>query len=315
MSDLDYEQHLEWLQLQDGSTLLKVQKDISRLLEKFVKNDRKSGPEKGVAPPQLAKASAWVDFTERHAMKNGWEEFVLKDTKKVDGEKVEEYVTMPGSIMQDGAYFFAGSITEKNPVGKQFNKKHAMALSKQRWAPKDKSGTHEELYEEFLEEYTENLEEEKFEKVTKVLKMTAEEKEAFKKEEEARKELKKAEAKKDEKAKKEAEKAKKEAEKLAEKNKAAASKIVRADEVDEKLKKKKVEKVEKVEKMEKWSCPDDGKCHPWVFKGQKLFRNYENGVYKQTPSGLPLWLGVYMEADDKIDDSVEDPNEDEEDEY
>ena len=304
----------EWMQLQDGESLLNMQKEITKLLEKHLKDKKKGSFPKGVSPPQLDRPRAWVTFTLDDAMKNGWEEFVLKDTKKIDGEKVEEYVTMPCSMMHEGAYFFDGSITESTPNGKQFNQKYAMALSKQRWSVKEKVGTHQEKYEEFLEAYDEEPVEK--EKVVKV-KITAEEKEMERKKKEVEKELLKAqekeakeEKKREEKEAKELLKAQEKAKKDEEKKKEAASKIVRADEVDDKLKKKVVkEKKEKEEKkVEKWSCEDDGKCHPWVFKGQKLFRNFNNGVYKKTPSGLPLWLGVYMEEEDKIDDSVEDPD-------
>ena len=302
----DYEGVKLWLQSQDGVSLLNVQKEIIKMLEKHLKVQKKKVEKKkgsfpkGVSPPQLERPRAWVTFTLEDAVKNGWEKFEMKETKKMDGEKVEEYVTMPCSMMHEGEYVFDDSVTEKTPNGKKFTQKHAMALSKQRWSVKEKVGTHQEKYEEFLEEYEDKVEnDEKVEKVEKVVKVkiTAEDKEMEQKKKEIEKELLKAqkeEKKREEKEAKELLKAQEKAKK--------DKKVVKADK--DELKKKKVEKVEKVEK---WSCPDDGKCHPWVFKGQKLFRNYENEVYKSTPSG-PKWVGVYMEAEDKIDDSVEDPN-------
>ena len=185
---------------------------------------------KGVVPPQLRKPRAWVDFTLQHALENGWEPFIVYQTKKdkVTGEKVEEEIEMPGSILHDGAHVYDGSVTEKCPAGRQLIHKDAMSLSKQRWAPKEKKGTHPELYEEFEASYVEEAVEvpdaasEASSK--KVVKMTAAEKaaaaEAKKEAKEAEKAAKKAakeEEKAAKKAEKEAEKAAKKAEKEAEK--------------------------------------------------------------------------------------------------
>lgn len=110
---------------------------------------------KGVVPPQLKKPRAWVDFTLKHALQNGWESFTVYQSKKdkLTGETTEEEIEMPGSVLYEGAYVYEGSVTEKQPTGKQLIHKDAMSLSKQRWAPKDKTGTHPELYEEFEAAY------------------------------------------------------------------------------------------------------------------------------------------------------------------
>jgi len=112
---------------------------------------------KGVVPPQLRKPRAWVDFTLRHALENGWESFTVFQTKKdkETGEKIEEEIEMSASVLHEGAHVYDGSVTEKTPAGKQLIHKDAMSLSKQRWAPKDKKGTHAELYEEFEAAYVE----------------------------------------------------------------------------------------------------------------------------------------------------------------
>jgi hypothetical protein len=181
---------------------------------------------KGVVPKQLMKPRAWVDFTLQHALHNGWESFTVYQSKKdkLTGEVVEEEIEMPGSMLFDGAYVYEGSVTEKQPTGKQLIHKDAMSLSKQRWSPKDKVGTHPELYEEFEAEYaaaepdvSDTASEATASTATKkvVVKMTAAEKlaaaEAKKAEKEAEKAAKKA-AKEEEKA---AKKAEKEAEKAA----------------------------------------------------------------------------------------------------
>jgi hypothetical protein len=112
---------------------------------------------KGVVPPQLRKPRAWVDFTLRHALENGWESFTVFQTKKdkETGEKIDEEIEMSESVLHDGAHVYDGSVTEKTPAGKQLIHKDAMSLSKQRWAPKDKKGTHPELYAEFEASYVE----------------------------------------------------------------------------------------------------------------------------------------------------------------
>ena len=193
---------------------------------------------KGVVPPQLKKPRAWVDFTLQHALQNGWESFVVHQSKKdkLTGEVTEEEIEMPGSELHDGAYVYEGSVTEKQPTGKQLIHKDAMSLSKQRWAPKDKKGTHPELYEEFEAQYVvevadvaDDVSETSVSTATKkvVIKMTAAEKvaaaEAKKAEKEAEKAAKKAE-KEEEKATKKAEK---EAEKAAAKEAKEAEKAVK----------------------------------------------------------------------------------------
>jgi flagellar biosynthesis GTPase FlhF len=303
---------------------------------------------KGVVPPQLKKPRAWVDFTLAHALENGWESFTVFQTKKnkVTGEKEEEEIEMPASILHDGAHVYDGSVTEKNPAGKQLIHKDAMSLSKQRWAPKEKSGTHEELYNEFLASYVEDVVEvsdaASVASSKKVVKMTAAEKAAAaelkKAEKEAEKAAKKAEkdaekeAKKAEKeAEKEAKKAEKEAEKAAKKaEKEAAKKPTTKSPVPAAAVKKAASVAAPAAAVKKaataaatpvkapvkkapvaaaeWTCPSDGMVHPWPYKGKQYLRNSDNEVWlRGADGGCGEWQGIYLPADDSIDDSVPEP--------
>jgi multidrug efflux pump subunit AcrA (membrane-fusion protein) len=66
-------------------------------------------------------------------------------------------------------------------------------------------------------------------------------------------------------------------------------------------------------KVAAWSCPADGAVHPWPYKGKKFLRNSDNQVWEEdADGGCGDWQGVYIEAEDRIDDSVEEPSFDEE---
>ena len=305
---------------------------------------------KGVVPPQLRKPRAWVDFTLHHALENGWESFTVFQTKKdkETGEKIDEEIEMSASALHEGAHVYDGSVTEKTPAGKQLIHKDAMSLSKQRWAPKDKKGTHPELYAEFEEAYVEEEvdvpEAASVASSKVVVKMTSAEKTAAA---EAKKEAKALEtaAKKEAKAlEAAAKKAEKEAEKLAKKAEKEAEK--EAKKVEKEAAKKPSAKapvpaaavkkaslagakvpaaasaaaasVVKVAvkkpvaaaaaKKEEWSCPSDGMVHPWPYKGKQYLRNSDNEVWlKGADGGCGEWQGVYLPAEDRIDDSVAEP--------
>ena len=307
---------------------------------------------KGVVPPQLRKPRAWVDFTLQHALENGWEAFTVFQTKKdkVTGEKIEEEIEMPASILHDGAYVYEGSVTDKCPTGKQLIHKDAMSLSKQRWAPKEKTGTHPELYAEFEAQYVEEAAAEVDDTASEttakkvVVRKTAAEKAAEAEEKKAAKEAEKAakkaekeaekaakaaakEAEKAEKkAAKEAEKAAKKAEKEAAKKpttkapvpaaavkaavkapvKAAAAPVKAAAAAPVKAPVKKAAVA--APKKEEWSCPADGMVHPWSYKGKQYLRNSDNEVWlRGADGGCGEWQGVYLPAEDRIDDSVPEP--------
>ena len=310
---------------------------------------------KGVVPPQLKRPRAWVDFTHAHALENGWESFTVYQSKKnkVTGEKEDEEIEMPASVLHDGAHVYDGSVTEKNPTGKQLIHKDAMSLSKQRWAPKEKSGTHEELYAEFLESYVEDVVEvsdsASVASSKKVTKVTAAEKEAAAELKKAEKEAEKLAKKAEKDAEKEAKKAEKEAEKEAKKAEKDAEKLAKKAEKDAAKKpttkspvpaaavkkvasvtpavktpsapqkaatvvKTPVKKAPVAAKTEEWSCPSDGMVHPWPYKGKTYLRNSDNEVWlKASDGGCGEWQGVYLPSDDSIDDSVAEPVFDDED--
>jgi hypothetical protein len=347
----------------ETADLFKVMKQAISEAEKRAKGSKSTGKTtatakkagsmpKGVVPPQLRKPRAWVDFTLKHALENGWESFTVYQTKKdkTTGEKVEEEIEMPGSVLHNGAYVYEGSVTEKTADGKQLIHKDAMSLSKQRWAPKEAKGTHPELYKEFEASYVEEAVEisdtasESSSKV--VIKMTAAEKaaaaEAKKAAKEAEKEEKKAakEAEKEEKkaakeAEKEAKKAEKEAEKAAKKAEKESAKkpaSVKGAAPVAAVKKASpapatpaataipakavaVKKAPAVAaKKEEWVCPADGMVHPWPYKGKTYLRNSDNEVWlRAADGGCGEWQGIYLPAEERIDDSVPEPEfEDEE---
>jgi hypothetical protein len=357
-NELEMDVVLATLKSLEAADLFKVLKTVVAEAEKKAKSDAKSSgasakkkgsAPKGVVPNQLRKPRAWVEFTLQHALANGWESFTVRQTKKdkVTGEKVEEEIEMPGSVLHDGAHVYEGSVTEKTPAGKQLIHKDAMSLSKQRWAPKEKSGSHPELYAEFEASYVEEevpVSETASTTSSKVVvKMTAAEKaaaaEAKKAEKEAEKAAKKAEKEAEKaakKAEKEAEKAAKKAEKEAEKaakkaeKEAAKKPAVKAPVPAAAVKKtvaapvkaaavpvkaaavpKAVAKPVAAPVEEEWSCPADGMVHPWSYKGKKYFRNHDNEVWVKGADGsCGDWAGVFLPAEDRIDDSVPEPEED-----
>jgi hypothetical protein len=354
----DMETLLTTLKALDGADLFKVIKQIVAEAERRSKGSvsrskapvaKKAGSmPKGVVPPQLRKPRAWVDFTLQHALENGWETFTVFQSKKnkVTGEREEEEIEMPASVLHEGAHVYDGSVTEKTPAGRQLIHKDAMSLSKQRWAPKEKAGTHPELYAEFEASYgdddgsdaSETASEASSTKKAAVRKTAAEkaaeqdakkvakeaEKEAKKAEKEAEKAAKKAEKeaeKEAKKAEKEAEKAAKKAEKEAAKKPAAAKSVVPAAAMkkaqaavlvdDEPLgtpvKAAKKAPVAAPKKAE-WTCPADGMVHAWSYKGKQYLRNSDNEIWlKGADGGCGEWQGIYLPAEDRIDDSIPEP--------
>jgi hypothetical protein len=279
-------------------------------------------------------------------LENGWESFTVNQTKKdkVTGEKVKEEIEMAASVMVDGAHVFGDSVTEKKPTGVQLNHKHAMSLSSQRWTKKTQTGTHEELYDEFLAQYdAEAVEEEVKEKPAKVavVRKTAAEKEA---EMQKKKEEREAAAKEKKEAREAAAKEKKEEREAAAKQKkeeaaakktekpvkaavvkAVASPKTAAVKVDVKVAAKapvaakavtpvkvaapvKAPAAPQKKKAEEvWSCEDDGCVAPWSYKGKKYMRDFGNNVWVNTNNLPGDWCGVYIPSEDRIDDSKEEP--------
>ena len=322
---VDLEAVLAALKQFEAADLFKVIKVATQEAEKRVKGSKvkkEDGPKKPT-PSQLQKPTAWVRFTLKHAQEHGWEEFIISNKKS--GEEI----LMPASEEKDGKHVYPG--------GKEMILTHAMSLSKQRWAPKAKEGTHEELYAEFLEEFeaavsAEPVEEEEVKPV--LVRKTAEEKaaemEAKKAEIEAKKAEKKEErekAKEEAKAAKEAEKAAAKAAKEAAKVPKAAVKVVKAapkvpaKEAPKPTGKEEAKAPIAVTKIPAkkpvpanpiaavWSCPADGAVHPWNYKGTKYLRNSDHQVWlEDAEGGCGDWCGVFLIDENRIDDSVEEPD-------
>ena len=269
---------------------------------------------KGAVPPQLKKPRAWVEYTLKNALENGWEKFTIVQKKK-DKEAnttIEEEIEMPASVLHNGSYIYEDSISEKNPNGRQIIHKEAMSLSKQR-----KEAGHAS-YTEFEAQYVDESssdEDSKSESASTtsskkiVVKKTAAEKEAEKEAKNAQKEAEK-EAKKAEKA---AAKAQKEAEKAATKTQketekksadlAPAKAVKKAEATPEtspsKTAKKPVTKIE---------IPNDGMVHPWTYKGKKYLRNFEGETWEVDVDGnIGAWVGLYDSKADKLDTSAPEP--------
>ena len=62
-----------------------------------------------------------------------------------------------------------------------------------------------------------------------------------------------------------------------------------------------------------WACPADGNVYPWTYKGTNYLRNSENQVWlAEADGGCGDWAGLYLKAEDRIDDSAADPYADDE---
>jgi hypothetical protein len=285
--------------------LFKVSKVSLLEAEKRVKSGKmepKVVTEKKATPKQLRKPTQWVVFTLKHAQANGWEAFT------VENKKSQEIIEMPASVLNEaGEHVY--------PDGKKMILTHAMSLSKQRWAPKAKEGTHEELYKEFSAEFDANPPEEAevasdvVEK-PKMVRKTAEEKAAELAEKKAALEKAKAEKKTA------SEKAK------AEKKAATPAKAVKAPAKAVAVPAKAATPAAPVgikpgkkvaKKVDEWSCPADGNVYPWAYKGKNFLRNSDNQVWESdAEGGCGDWAGVFIPAEDRIDESAADPFADDE---
>jgi len=281
---------------------------------------------KGAIPPQLKKPRAWVEFTLKSALENGWESFTVVQKKK-DKETntvTEEQIEMSGSVLYNGAHIYKDSVSEKSPEGRQLNHKEAMSLSKQR-----KEASHA-TFAVFDTQYVDETSDDD-KSVTSstsskkiVVKKTAAEKEA---EAAAKKK-----ATKDEKAVK---KAKKDAEKEAKKVDVAAEKEAKKVEKAEKIEKKTVP-VAAVKKVvvkpatpvattttaavailtpqkkalvaPKEDVPNDGMVHPWTYKAKKYLRNADGETWTVgADGGVGEWIGLYDAATNKLNTSAAAP--------
>lgn len=351
------EEVMETLKSLEAAELFKVMKAALSAAEKKSKAEAKTGKSgrskkagsapKGVAPPQLRKPRAWVDFTLANALENGWEEFVVQQKKKnkETGETTVEEIVMPESMEvtdEEGNVFhvYTDSVDEKHPQGRQMIQKEAMSLSKQR-----KTSSHE-TWAEFEAQYEEEEGDEKSVasgsgSAVTVVRKSAAEKAAELAEKKAEKAAEKEAAKAEKAAEKERVKAEKaaaaaalKAEKAAEKAAskaatapakkglvaAAAAKTVLAAKAAPKAAaaaaapKPVAKKPAAGGKKDSWVCPtQDGAVYPWTWNGTEYMRNCHNQVWmKDEEGGIGDWQGVYLPAEGKIDDSAEEPSFDEE---
>jgi hypothetical protein len=305
----------------------------SKVAAKPVATKKPGSMPKGAVPPQLRKPRAWVDFTLKHALANGWEAFTIHQTHKdkETGEKTEEEIEMPASVLHDGAYIYADSITEKTPGGRQLIHKEAMSLSKQR-----KEGGHA-TYAEFEAQYVdETSEDEKSVTSTtsskkQVVKKTAAEKEAEGAAKKAAKEAEKAAAKEAKEAEKAAAKEAKEAEKAAAKAAKEAEKEAKKAEKEAAKKpavkapvpaaavKKAAEKPaaaapaavaapKKKAVAKADEIPNDGMVHACTIKGKKYLRNFDGETWTVgADGGVGEWAGLYNAASGTLDASAPEP--------
>ena len=279
----------------DSAELAKLMKLTLAEMEKKMKTEMKQGSTekkekkkgsmaKGKTPKQLLKPRAWVDFVQAHATQNGWVAFSVTDKKGV----VTEFA---GSVLENEKHVFSDS---KKPMAM----KQAMSLSKIFWAPKEKIGSNEALYNEFDTHYVEPVQEETTEltevvatvavapKKTRAPKKTDEEKAADK--------AVAAEAKA---AKKAAEKAEK------------APKAPKAEKAVAPVPTPKKSPAKKVEA--EFSCPNDGNVYTFTYKGKNYLRNYDGMLWEKGADGNPgSWAGMWKNG--AIDDSVAEPEYDEE---
>lgn len=336
----------------EAADLFKIQKAITSELEKKSKQTKttsKATPAKkagsmpkGSVPPQLKKPRAWVEFTLKNALENGWEPFTIlqkrkdKDTNTV----IEEQIEMPGSTLHDGAYIYEDSINDEHPQGRQIIHKDAMSLSKQR--KESGHATYAEFEASYVDETSDDDKSTTSSTTSKVVvKKTAAEKEAEAAAKKAAKEAEKAAAKAAKEAEKAAAKEAKEAEKAAAKEAKEAEKAAAKAAKDATKKPatkapvpaaavkkaavvkpattvpvKAVTTVEaakpvaakkkptpKVEEI-----PNDGMVHPCTINGKKYFRNSDGETWSVgADGGCGDWAGMYDVATNKLDTSAAEP--------
>lgn len=291
---------------------------------------------KGAVPPQLKKPRAWVEFTLKHALENGWESFTIHQSHKDKdtGEKVEEEIEMPASALHNGAHIYEDSVGEAHPEGRQIIHKEAMSLSKQR-----KEANHA-TYAEFEAQYVPEVSEDEKSVASStasskksVVKKTAAEKEAEKAAKKAEKEKEKEAAKAAKEEEKERKKQEKEAEKVAAKaakeeekeakkteKKPVAKSVVPAKAVAKpaaaaKAAPKAAKEEEKPVAAKKKpatkedAIPDDGMVHPWTHNSKKYLRNAQGETWTVgADGGMGVWAGLYNAATDKLDTKAAEPS-------
>jgi len=309
--------------------ILKVMKACIAAEEKALKaapKEKKEGPKK--AAPQLERPRAWVAFTLKHANENGWEEFTMTEKKKdkASGEEKETETVVHAAEEHNGRWILPGSVDEKNPDGKQLIQKQAMVLSAIRWRPATKgknareaSGTHEGLYQEFLQEFEARVplsDEEKAEEKRVKEEAAAEAKEKATLEKAAKKAAAPKAAAKPAVAKESAKEPAAAKAHVAAKAPAAA-KAAKAPVASPVPKKKEtnVPAAPKKAKKDPFLTEEhnDGQAHIWEWKaGHRYARNYAGYLWdleedEEGEESVGDFAGKYDFETDTIDDSVEEP--------
>ncbi len=155
---LDIETIIKFIKSSESSVVLKLMKACVAEMEKDIKSGSKRTKNvvktKQGTPHQLRKNNAWVKFTLKHALANGWEAFTAKQVSKdkETGEKTNLVVEMSNSMVHNNAHVYRDSVTLECPNGKQIIHKEAMSLSKFWKTNRD------DIYQLFLSEYDESAE-------------------------------------------------------------------------------------------------------------------------------------------------------------
>lgn len=300
----------------------KLEKEVTKVEEKKAK----AAP-KGVAPPQFAQNSAWVEYVHAHVLSNGWESFVHAERcgKGMVDVEYPASVLVPmldekGKAMKDEdgdelmIHIFDGSGCE------QPNLSHAMTLSKLYRTSKPA------LYQEFLAQYVppppaEGAAVPAAEKpVVKRVSMTLEERRAKKAAQEAEKEAEKERKKQvraEAKAAKEAKAAAEKAAKLAAKgSKAPKAAVLRAP-VPVKRAAVAASVVKSVATSSSVRGPEDdwpvltkGKAMLFMLNDTLYHRDHLNRMFEDKNGVAGDCVGVYMPATKTISDEESDMPED-----
>ena len=306
MVTLTVEMIVEAVKQLDGDDFATVVTTVAKEMERRSKGRGKSSSAaKGVIPAQFQENYDWVDFVMQVALEHGWAAFEMHTSKK-DG--TEEIIEMGDSVVnEDGVHQFSS--------GQKFTRKHAMVLSAKLKREEDA------LYTQFKGSYVpraaRDADDASSASPSKVVRMTAEDKEAEKAQKLAEKEAEKERIKAEKEAEKERLKAEKEAAKLAAKAPAPVKvavkvpisvKVVPKPAIVVAAKPAVAVAVKPAAKpvAEEWSCPV-GSAKKWMWKGEAYVRDDEDLVWKFVNGDRGDWCGKYIKSEDRIDATVEEP--------
>jgi len=275
--------------------LFKLEKAIMAEIESRCKGAPAKRAATGETPAHLKKYQMWTRYVQTYALANGWEAFVYKQRKKVEGEMTTIEVEMPAAVQVDGAWIVPDSQSAKKPEGEQINLSMAMCLAKQYWSAKERSGTKPEVWQAFEAQFDAGEEIAAVPAAPKPIRKTKEELAAEKLAKEAAHVLQMAANKAQREKERDERRASKAAEKEAEKALKAAAKGK-----------------PKAAAVPKWSCPADGMVHDFQWKGVLYYRNHDGQIWQQAADeAMGDWVGMWSDANNDIDDSVADPYADE----